>query len=137
VPPIGDSRDRIAFDLPAELTMRIAAAVKDIKLAPLPADLGAPPNLNPRIAFGPIVSGDQFINSETVRERLRRDHAALAVEMEGAAVAQAAEFLGIPCVVIRSLSDLAGTESHLDFPRFLRAVAPSAAQVVARVLSVL
>jgi len=52
-------------------------------------------------------------------------------------VAQAAELLGIPCVVIRSLSDLAGAESHLDFPRFLRAVAPSAAQVVARVVSVL
>lgn len=137
VPPIGDARDRIAFDLPGELTMRLAAAVKDIVLPPLPTDLGAPPNARPRIAFGPIVSGDQFINSEAVRERLRRDHAALAVEMEGAAVAQAAELLGIPCVVIRSLSDLAGAESHLDFPRFLRAVAPSAARVVARVVSVL
>jgi adenosylhomocysteine nucleosidase len=137
IAPIGDARDRIAFDLPSELTMRIAQAVNGLTLPPLPGDLGAPPNPNPRIAFGPIVSGDQFINSETVRERLRRDHAALAVEMEGAAVAQACELMGIPCIVIRSLSDLAGAESHLDFPKFLRAVAPSAAAVVARIVAAL
>jgi adenosylhomocysteine nucleosidase len=137
VAPIGEARDRIAFDLPAELTMRLAKAVDGLALPPLPADLGAPPNRSPRIAFGPIASGDQFINSEIVRERLRRDHAALAVEMEGAAVAQACELIGIPCIVIRSLSDLAGAESHLDFPRFLRAVSPAAAAVVARVVAVL
>ncbi len=72
-----------------------------------------------------------------MRERLHRDYAALAVEMEGAAVAQAAELIGIPCIVIRSLSDLAGAESHLDFPKFLRAVAPTAAEVVSRIVSVL
>lgn len=136
VAPIGEARDRIAFDLPAELTRRIAQAVAGLQLSALPAGLGAP-DRPPRIAFGPIVSGDQFINSETVRERLRRDHAALAVEMEGAAVAQACELMGIPCIVIRSLSDLAGADSHLDFPKFLRAVSPSAAAVVARVVSVL
>jgi len=137
VAPIGEARDRIAFDLSRDLLMRIGGAVKDIRLPPLPPDLGVAPTRAPRIAFGPIVSGDQFINSEQVRERLHRDYAALAVEMEGAAVAQATELIGIPCVVIRSLSDLAGAESHLDFPKFLRAVAPSAAEVVARIVSVL
>jgi adenosylhomocysteine nucleosidase len=117
--------------------MRIGGVVKDVRLPALPPDLGIPAQRAPRIAFGPIVSGDQFINSETVRERLRRDYAALAVEMEGAAVAQAAELIGVPCIVIRSLSDLAGAESHLDFPKFLRAVAPTAAEVVARIVSVL
>jgi adenosylhomocysteine nucleosidase len=137
VAPIGEARDRIAFDLAPELLMRIGGVVKDIHLPALPPDLGVLTTRAPRIAFGPIVSGDQFINSEQVRERLRRDYAALAVEMEGAAVAQASELIGIPCIVIRSLSDLAGAESHLDFPKFLRAVAPSAAEVVARIVSVL
>jgi adenosylhomocysteine nucleosidase len=137
IAPIGEARDRIAFDVSSELLMRIGAVVKDIRLPPLPADLGIATQRPPRIAFGPIVSGDQFINSEQVRERLHRDYAALAVEMEGAAVAQAAELIGIPCIVIRSLSDLAGAESHLDFPKFLRAVAPAAAEVVARIVSVL
>ncbi|HEV8389247.1 MAG TPA: 5'-methylthioadenosine/adenosylhomocysteine nucleosidase [Dongiaceae bacterium] len=137
IAPIGEARDRIAFDLSAELLMRIGGAVKAVALPPLPPDLGIAVQRPPRIAFGPIVSGDQFINSELVRARLHRDYAALAVEMEGAAVAQAAELLGIPCIVIRSLSDLAGAESHLDFPKFLRAVAPAAAEVVARIVSVL
>jgi adenosylhomocysteine nucleosidase len=137
VAPIGEARDRIAFDLSPELLMRIGEVVKDIRLPALPPDLGIVTTRAPRIAFGPIVSGDQFINSEQVRERLRRDYAALAVEMEGAAVAQATELIGIPCIVIRSLSDLAGAESHLDFPKFLRAVAPTAAEVVARIVSVL
>jgi adenosylhomocysteine nucleosidase len=137
VPPIGEARDRIAFDLPPELLMRIGEVVKGIALPPLPPDLGIASQRPPRIAFGPIVSGDQFINSEQVRERLRRDYAALAVEMEGAAVAQATELIGIPCIVIRSLSDLAGADSHLDFPKFLRAVAPAAAEVVARIVSAL
>ena len=137
VAPIGDARDRIAFDLSPDLLMRIAGVVREISLPPLPPDLGVATTRAPRIAFGPIVSGDQFINSEQVRERLHRDYAALAVEMEGAAVAQATELLGIPCIVIRSLSDLAGAESHLDFPKFLRAVAPTAAEVVARIVSVL
>ncbi len=137
VAPLGEARDRIAFDLNPELLMRIARVVKDIELPPLPPDLGIAAPRPPRIAFGPIVSGDQFINSEAVRARLHRDYAALAVEMEGAAVAQATELIGIPCIVIRSLSDLAGAESHLDFPKFLRAVAPTAAEVVARIVSVL
>lgn len=137
VAPIGEARDRIAFELPAELLARIAGVVKGITLPPLPPDLGIAAQRPPRIAFGPIVSGDQFINSEQVRARLQRDYAALAVEMEGAAVAQASALLGIPCIVIRSLSDLAGADSHLDFPKFLRAVAPSAAEVVARIVSVL
>ena len=137
VAPIGEARDRIAFDLSPELLMRIGEVVKDLRLPALPPDLGIVTTRAPRIAFGPIVSGDQFINSEQVRERLHRDYAALAVEMEGAAVAQAAELIGIPCIVIRSLSDLAGAESHLDFPKFLRAVAPAAAEVVARIVSVL
>ena len=137
IAPLGEARDRITFDLSAELLMRIGGAVKDIVLSPLPPDLGVPTSRPPRIAFGPIVSGDQFINSEQVRRRLHRDYAALAAEMEGAAVAQAAELIGIPCIVIRSLSDLAGADSHLDFPKFLRAVAPTAAEVVARIVSVL
>jgi adenosylhomocysteine nucleosidase len=137
IAPIGEARDRIAFDVSPELLMRIGGVVKDVRLPPLPPDLGVATARPPRIAFGPIVSGDQFINSEQVRERLHRDYAALAVEMEGAAVAQATELIGIPCIVIRSLSDLAGAESHLDFPRFLRAVAPAAAEVVARIVSVL
>ena len=84
-----------------------------------------------------IVSGDQFINDEGVRQRLQSQFGAHAVEMEGAAVAQVAKAFGVPAIVIRSLSDLAGSDSHLDFGKFVTAVAPTAAKVVERLVPVL
>jgi adenosylhomocysteine nucleosidase len=84
--------------------------------------------------MGRILSGDQFINSETVRRRLHQEFSAHAVEMEGAAVAQVGALLGLPVVVVRCLSDLAGAESHLDFARFVTAVAPGAALILRRII---
>jgi adenosylhomocysteine nucleosidase len=55
--------------------------------------------------------------------------------MEGAAVAQVAAMAGVPAVVIRSLSDLAGSESHVDFSQFVATVAPMAATVVRRIIA--
>ena len=54
-------------------------------------------------------------------ERLRAEFQAQAVEMEGGAVAQIARRWGedIPFVNVRCLSDLASSESHLDFRAFL------------------
>ena len=48
---------------------------------------------------------------------------ALAVEMEGAALAQVAHDFGRPCAVLRTVSDRADDSAHVDFPRFLREVA--------------
>ncbi len=57
--------------------------------------------------------------------------------MEGAAVAAVAERFGVPVVVVRALSDLAGSESHMDFPAFLDAAARIAARAVGRISTVL
>jgi adenosylhomocysteine nucleosidase len=139
VPPFGPGRKDYAFKLPGDLVQRIAAALDGFALPVLPADLfdGAPPPRAPMIKIGTIVSGDQFINSESMRERLMMEFGAHAVEMEGAAVAQVAEAFGVPAIVIRSLSDLAGSDSHLDFGKFVAAVAPTAARVVERLVPVL
>ena len=47
----------------------------------------------------------------------------LAVEMEGAALAQVCTTAGVPFALARTISDRADDEAHLDFPRFLDAVA--------------
>ncbi len=78
----------------------------------------------PSIHNGLIASGDQFINSsEKQQELLKALPELLAVEMEGAAVAQVAHEYGLPFIVIRIISDKANEDSHIDFPRFIEKVA--------------
>jgi adenosylhomocysteine nucleosidase len=78
----------------------------------------------PRVHRGLIASGDQFMNDG---ERIARLNAALpgllAVEMEGAAVAQVCFELGIPFGVIRTISDNANENAATDFMRFVKSVA--------------
>jgi adenosylhomocysteine nucleosidase len=139
VPPFGPGRRDYAFDLPDDLAQRIGGALEGVHLPPLPVDLAGLKDgaASPRLLLGTIVSGDQFINDETTRQHLQTEFGAHAVEMEGAAVAQVAEAFGVPAIVIRSLSDLAGSESHLDFGKFVTAVAPMAVRVVERLIPVL
>ncbi len=77
-----------------------------------------------RVHRGLIASGDQFIG------RLQQITALktalpdlLAVEMEGAAVAQVCFELGIPFAVIRTISDNANDEAAVDFLHFIQTVA--------------
>jgi adenosylhomocysteine nucleosidase len=137
VPPFGPGRKDYGFDLPEDLVARIHAALDGFQLPALPVDLVGADARAPVIKIGTIVSGDQFINDEGARARLQSAFGAHAVEMEGAAVAQVAEAFGVPAIVIRSLSDLAGADSHLDFGKFVTAVAPTAAKVVEKLVPVL
>jgi adenosylhomocysteine nucleosidase len=120
------------------LVARLRAAVADLALAPLPPEIGAGPR-TPTIHFGPILTGDSFINAEEHRRRLHDEFAAKAVEMEGGAVAQVARRWGgdIPFVNVRCLSDLAGRSSHLDFRAFLPIAARYASQVAHRLAPVI
>ena len=78
----------------------------------------------PRVHRGLVVSGDRFVasaaESASLRERLP---AALAVEMEGAALAQVCHDLGVPFAVVRTVSDRADDAAHVDFGRFVASVA--------------
>ncbi len=78
----------------------------------------------PEVRTGLIVSGDRFVASAAegaaLRERLPD---ALAVEMEGAALAQVCHDLGVPFAVVRTISDRADNSAHVDFGRFVEAIA--------------
>lgn len=79
------------------------------------------------------MTGDSFVNAEPLRRRLHGEFAAKAVEMEGGAVAQVAHrWGGVPFVNVRCLSDLAGSQSHLDFRAFLPVAARYASLVAHR-----
>jgi adenosylhomocysteine nucleosidase len=90
----------------------------------------------PNLHFGTIVSGDTFVNCPATRDILAFEFGALAVEMEGAAIAQVADRFGHPLVVVRAVSDLAGSRSHIDFPAFARDVSNEMAAVVKRLVTV-
>ncbi len=78
----------------------------------------------PVVHRGLVISGDQFLSSARACAALRGALPdALAVEMEGAAVAQVCHDFGVPVTVLRTISDRADDTAHLDFPRFLEAVA--------------
>ena len=78
----------------------------------------------PKVHRGLIASGDQFVSSRIQIESLNSSHPGLlAVEMEGAAVAQVCFELGIPFAVMRTISDNANEGAAIDFMRFVKSVA--------------
>jgi adenosylhomocysteine nucleosidase len=135
--PVGDATGPLAYVLEASIRERLHRQLQGLALPPLPAAATGGTARQPAIRFGTILSGDQFINCETTRQRLFERFAAQAVEMEGAALAQVAEQFRVPCIDVRCVSDLAGADSHLDFAAFLPYAAESAAQVLRRIVPVL
>ncbi len=113
------------------LSDRFAAAGASFVPPPALAWLGAP-----RVWRGLVASGDQFFASSDAVAALRATlPAVLAVEMEGAAVAQVCFEHGVPFAVARVISDRADHAAGADFPRFLReACGPYARALVEGVL---
>ncbi len=77
---------------------------------------------------GLIASGDRFVSgvaeSQALQSALRSAGLEpLAVEMEGAAVAQVCYDYGIPFAAMRTISDRADDQAHIDFPKFVKEVA--------------
>ena len=89
-----------------------------------------------QVHSGLIISGDQFVSSASESRRLQSDISdALAVEMEGAALAQVCHAYGMPLAVVRTLSDRADDDAHTDFTQFVKEVAsPYSAAIVAEFL---
>ena len=70
--------------------------------------------------LGLIATGDSFVAGDdkiaTIKELFPQ---VLAVEMEGAAIAQAAHALELPFLVVRAMSDNANHEASISFDEFI------------------
>jgi adenosylhomocysteine nucleosidase len=78
----------------------------------------------PKLHHGLISSGDQFIHQKsTISDLKKLLPELLAVEMEGAAVAQVCFEFGLPYTVVRTISDGADENSAMDFVHFIEKVA--------------
>ena len=91
----------------------------------------------PKILQGTIITGDIFVASTPKKEELRDLLQADAVEMEGAAVAQVCYQHGVPCLVVRSLSDTADENAVIDSQRFQRIAAANSAKLVMAIAGLL
>ena len=134
--PFFNPTDRLGYPVDAALLARLQARLEGFALPPLSRAAGGEGE-PPRIVFGTILSGDQYIHCEATRERLFRELGGAAVEMEGGALGQVAEAFGIPYLDIRALSDLAGRDSRFDFAAFVSEVAGSSAMILRHLLPVL
>jgi adenosylhomocysteine nucleosidase len=82
---------------------------------------------------GLIVSGDRFVSTSAESAALRAAlPEALAVEMEGAAVAQVCHDFARPFAVMRTISDRADDSAHGDFSRFVADVASGLTRAIVR-----
>ena len=85
---------------------------------------------------GLITTGDTFMTKGDDISKARANFPTMAaVEMEGAAIAQACLQLNTPFVVIRSLSDIAGQESAKSFEEYLETAAVNSSQLVLNMLT--
>ena len=108
-------------------------ALRDTALA---AAAEAAPEVH--VIAGRVASGDQFVCLEQTRRRIVDTFGALCCEMEGAAIAQAAEANGVPFVVVRAISDKPGTEGQaMDYATFERASAERCARIVEHMVAAL
>ena len=81
-----------------------------------------------KVHCGLIASGDRFVGAAAQSQALQNallaaGHDALAVEMEGAAVAQVCHDYGVPFAAVRTISDRADDSAHVDFQEFVDKVA--------------
>ncbi|MGF3114508.1 5'-methylthioadenosine/adenosylhomocysteine nucleosidase [Facklamia sp. P12937] len=85
---------------------------------------------------GLIASGDQFISDSQQVNNIRQVFPNVkAVEMESAAIAQAAYILKTPFIIIRSISDKADEEAGISFDEFILLAGRKSAEMVIDLLS--
>jgi adenosylhomocysteine nucleosidase len=116
------------FPVPEDLIRRAEQAVDELKTEGLlPKDF--------HHVRGLIGSGDVFMDKEARIAEVRRLFPQIrAVEMEGAAIAQACRLFSVPALIIRALSDIAGSESPMKFDEFLPIASKHSGDIVRRII---
>lgn len=138
IPLYGSSRFATDTGLRGVLQQAAAAALADLTTvlgAKAIAEFGLQ---SPRLHTGLVLSGDRFVSTTAESRALVASVPdALAVEMEGAAIAQVCHDYNIPFAAVRTISDRADDAAHVDFTRFITEVAShySAAIVAAALKS--
>ena len=91
-----------------------------------------------QVKEGLICTGDQFMCKPEQIDPVRANFPEmLAAEMEAAAIAQVCHQFKTPFVIVRSLSDIAGKDSPVSFPEYLKVAAQNATTFIVHMLEAL
>ena len=146
---IGDmviSTDLVEHDMDASIFGDPVGQIPRMDTFSFPADpelvkkaVQANTEANPDIKTftGRIVSGDQFVSSSEVKEKLVSLFDAKCTEMEGAAIAHVAYLNKISCVIIRAISDKADNSATMDYPTFEKQAIKHSVKLVRNLLLLL
>ena len=126
---IGDlvvSQDAMYHDVDAVAFGYPMGKVPGMDVTSFPADdmllgyaFAAAEAVNPgHTKIGRVASGDQFVASKEVKQRIIDLTQGLCTEMEGAAIAQTAYRNKLPFVILRAISDKADDSAEMDYPSF-------------------
>jgi len=127
---IGDmviSTDAVHHDMDATIFGDEIGQVPRMAVRYFPADAelvakakAANEKANPDIKTftGRVATGDQFVASKEVKERIVSNFGAYCTEMEGVGIAHAAYLNNISYVIIRAISDKADNSATMDYPEF-------------------
>ena len=121
--PVGQIPQMDEFSFPA-----------DEKLRKLAAKVCKEVNSEISVFEGRICSGDQFISDKSVKDAIISEFGGFVVEMEGAAIGQAAYLNHIPFLVVRAISDKADGSAHMDYAEFEMAAIEHSVKLTVRMI---
>ena len=98
--------------------MDVLSFKADEKIANLAKEVCEEVNPEIHAYLGRIVSGDQFIADEAVKNRILDNFGGYCTEMEGASIAHTAYLNKVPFVILRAISDKADNSATMDYPTF-------------------
>jgi len=125
--PIDGSKNPLIFLSDSQLLFSARQATESLTLQ-------TPDGQKADILQGLIVSGDLFVADKSKKDWLAARYHADAVEMEGAAIGQICHQLGIPFLIIRSISDSADDAASVDFDQFIGQAAKNSATLVKAII---
>ncbi|MDD9147630.1 5'-methylthioadenosine/S-adenosylhomocysteine nucleosidase [Sporolactobacillus sp. CQH2019] len=128
--------DATAFGYqPGQVPQMPASFLPDRKLVALAEKAASGMFGGHRTVRGLIATGDSFMSDPGRIGKLKSLFPEMkAVEMEAAAIAQVCYQFGVPFLIVRSLSDIAGKESNVSFDQFLETAAKHSAEFILSLL---
>ncbi len=88
-----------------------------------------------KLNTGVIATGDQFVHDAKRKQFIADEFGATALEMEGASVNLVCKELGVPCLLLRSISDTADGAAPDNFDIFAKESANISAKFVMEVVN--